>query len=259
MKIKLEPKIIEVRLSSEGNGEVLVRWEWLINGETFGDAVGKLFPFLSGEEVAYLSGRWLSPTTFAGGMDLERFDLELIKEALLRHKHELEGFLSLLHKLNLYKKLIMEKLVEVGREELNLDVEEEIKEYVSKELGMPVKSVELSVDKSEKITATEEGLVVRANLLNYHITLPIAVERFRLELPFPEEEEEDYINEPLYFAWSLKSYIKRTNPPVEKYLSMLDKELPDSLGLYLVKADYGLVEPFPEDDDYWVEYREVEI
>lgn len=256
--IRLEPKI-EVKISPDN--KVYISWTWLVNGEEdWLKAVSEVFTYLTQEEINHEYAKW-SIYTFSAGTELtmDEFNLRWAEEKMTAHKLKIEEFLRRLHRLNIYKKLVLEKLRGIKPVEVKLNIEEEIKDYAKERFGLNVKSVELCVDKPTKITETEDGLMLRTNPFNYQYAVPIALERIRLGMPFPEPEEDDYANEPLYFAWSLKSYIKRNNIEPVKFLKELDKYFSDELGLYLVQADYGLVKPLDDDDDYWMEYKEVEI
>lgn len=179
--IRLEPKI-EVKISPDN--KVYISWTWLVNGEEdWLKAVSEVFTYLTQEEVNHEYAQ-ITPHTFRVSMEIpmdELYLMDLVGDVMASNRRVIENFLSTLYRLNLFKKLVLEEAVKSAEPvELKWDAEEEIRDYVSRELGQEVKSVEFCVSaEPAKITKTEEGLVVRANPLSYQYDILMAVERFR--------------------------------------------------------------------------------
>lgn len=237
---------VELRTELKGNKVLL---EWLLDGGEFFSALEKAFPFVAREEVenalgGFLAKREVSLSEFAG-INLEE-ELKQIQELLIT-----------LGELNLMRKLFVEELSKT-RLTVNVetDPEKNIKRFVEEALSMPAE-VELTIVGEESIEQNSAGVKVRANILTYKLLLPIAIERFRLSLPFDNDEKE-----PVYFAWSLKAYIEKVKPePLVEFLTSLMSVVSPlrQLGIKLVAMDYGLEEVSEELREYYDIYKQEEV
>ncbi len=245
---------MKARLRVKPEGSV-VHVEWLLDGREFMQTLASAFPLISREEIEQVFSD-IALKSEASVKDISALNIE---ETALKIQERLLA----LGELQLQRELLLEELEKLRVEyELLARPEDVVKEFLQS-AGFPSVHVEWTLTKDEKVVQEEGRLKVRLNILNYRLILPVLLERFLLELPFPEPEEEDYINEPIYFAWSLKSYMEKTGVSPEEFLSQLSQNTfspHKQAGILLVAVDYGLQE-LPEEEYIkrcWTYYKEEE-